>query len=99
MPSKSEVIEKRKRAAENWAVRSRNYRRARERALTALARRYKEDYLALLEEEKKKDEQEGKRWNNLAGIDVPGNFDISTHYAGKNRRNTTDISQDESDNE
>ena len=99
MISKEEIIKRRLASAENMAVRSRNYRRARERALTALARKYKEDYLALLEEEKKKDEQEGKRWNNLAGIDVPGNFDTSTHYAGKNRRNTTDISQDESDNE
>ena len=70
MPSETEVIEKRKRAAENWAVRSRNYRRARERALTALARRYKEDYLALLEEEKAKDEQEGKRWHHHSNNDV-----------------------------
>ena len=70
MPSETEVIEKRKRAAENWAVRSRNYRRARERALTALARRYKEDYLALLEEEKEKDEQEGKRWHHHSNNDV-----------------------------
>ena len=86
-------------AAENMAVRQRNYRRARERALTRLAQQYREVYLDYLAEEKAKDEQEGKRWNNLAGIDVPSNFDTSTHYAGKNRRNTTDISQDESDNE
>ena len=78
MPSETEVIEKRKRAAENWAVRSRNYRRARERALTALARRYKEDYLALLEEEKAKDEQEGKRWRNLAGSDDLTHSDPAT---------------------
>ena len=98
MPSETEVIEKRKRAAENWAVRSRNYRRARERALTALARRYKEDYLALLEEEKAKDEQEGKRWSNLAGS-VPGNWVVPTDKPNDtNRRNTPTNSQDESDN-
>ena len=99
MPSETEVIEKRKRAAENWAVRSRNYRRARERALTALARRYKEDYLALLEEEKAKDEQEGKRWHNLAGREFVTEFVDSDSTKGKVGRDTSDIPQDESDNE
>ena len=99
MPSEFEVIEKRKRAAENWAVRSRNYRRARERALTALARRYKDDYLALLEEEKAKDEQEGKRWDNLAGPEFVTEFVDSDSTKGKVGRDTSDIPQDESDNE
>ena len=82
-----EVIKKRLAAAENMAVRSRNYRRARERALTALARRYKDDYLELLEEEKEKDKQEGKRWHNLAGADVsldPGYPANRTGKAGRN---------------
>ena len=95
----SNVIEKRKQAAENWAVRSRNYRRARERALTALARRYKEDYLALLEEEKAKDEQEGKRWRNLAGADDLDNSDTSTDSASTDRGDTSDIPQDKGDDE
>ena len=51
------------------------------------------------EEEKKKDLAEGKRWDNLTGSRVPNNSSNSTSYANKNRRNTTDISQDESDNE
>ena len=93
------VIEKRKQAAENWAVRSRNYRRARERALTALARRYKEDYLALLEEEKEKDEQEGKRWRNLTGPDVSTDLDYSTNRTSKTRGDTSTNTQNESDNE
>ena len=99
MPSEFEVIEKRKRAAENWAVRSRNYRRARERALTALARRYKDDYLALLEEEKAKDEQEGKRWNNLAGSDDLANLASTTNSANTDRRDTSTNPQDKGDNE
>ena len=99
MPSETEVIEKRKRAAENWAVRSRNYRRARERALTALARRYKEDYLALLEEEKKKDEQEGKRWRNLAGSDDLAHSASATDSTSTDRRDTSTPQAYESDNE
>ena len=99
MPSETEVIEKRKRAAENWAVRSRNYRRARERALTALARRYKEDYLALLEEEKAKDEQEGKRWRNLAGADDLADLASTTDSTSTDRRDTSTPQAYESDNE
>ena len=89
---------KRLAAAENMAVRSRNYRRARERALTALARIHKEEYLELLEQEKEKDEQEGKRWHNLAGS-VPGNWVVPTDRPNNtDRRDTSVNSQDESDN-
>ena len=78
MASKEEVIKRRLASAENLAVRSRNYRRARERALTRLAQLHKEEYLELLEIEKKKDEQEGKRWNNLAGSRVRSNSRTTT---------------------
>ena len=57
-------------AAENMAVRQRNYRRARERALTRLAQQYREVYLDYLAEEKAKDEQEGKRWHHHSNSDV-----------------------------
>lgn len=57
-------------AAENMAVRQRNYRRARERALTRLAQQYREVYLDYLAEEKAKDEQEGKRWHYHSNSDV-----------------------------
>ena len=60
---------------------------------------FRSEYLDYLAEEKAKDEQEGKRWRDLAGNDVHINSDPPTHHANKNRRNTTDISQDESDNE
>ena len=52
------------------AVRQRNYRRARERALTRLAQQYREVYLDYLAEEKAKDEQEGKRWHHHSNSDV-----------------------------
>ena len=93
------VFRRRLAAAENMAVRSRNYRRARERALTALARLHKEDYLELLAKEKAKDEQTGARWVDLAGPDDLANLNPATDHAGTHRRDTSDISQDESDNE
>ena len=92
------VFRKRLAAAENMAVRSRNYRRARERALTALARIHKEEYLDILEQEKAKDEQEGKRWHNLADS-VPGNWVVPTDKPDNtNRRDTSANTQNESDN-
>lgn len=99
MANKKEVIAKRIAAAENMAVRSRNYRRARERALTALARLHKEDYFELLEIEKAKDEQAGKRWSNLTGPDVYNNLDTSTNHASPAGRDTSDIPQDKGDDE
>lgn len=61
------MSEKRIKAAANQAVRYRNYRRARERALTALAQQYPDDYKSLLEREKARDEQEGRKWLNIDG--------------------------------
>ena len=90
---------KRLAAAENMAVRQRNYRRARDRALARLANAHKGEYLDYLAEEKAKDEQEGKRWHNLAGS-VPGNWVVPTDRpTNTSRRDTSDIPQDESDNE
>lgn len=53
--------------AMNMAVRQRNYRRARERALTALAQQYPDDYKSLLEREKARDEEEGRKWLDING--------------------------------
>ena len=44
------------------AVAYRNYRRARDRALSRLANAYPEQYKQYLQEEKANDEQLGKRW-------------------------------------
>jgi len=43
-------------------IHQRNYRRVRDRALTRLSQIFPDQYKELLEEEKLKDEQEGKRW-------------------------------------
>ncbi len=100
-------------SAENMAVRQRNYRRARDRALARLAQAHRGEYLELLAKEKEADEQEGKRWHNLAGVSVPGKSNNSAYHsnndvdlwslvtgkAGKSRRDTADISQDKGDNE
>ena len=60
-------------AAADQAVRQRNYRRARERALTRLANDYPNVYRAYLEEEKKADEKMGKKW-----LDIDGNTEPAT---------------------
>lgn len=43
-------------------IHQRNYRRARDRALAKLSQTFPDQYKEYLEEEKLKDEQEGKRW-------------------------------------
>ena len=56
----------------NAAVRQRNYRRARDRALAKLAQIYPETYQDLLQREKESDEQLGKKW-----LDIDGTTDLS----------------------
>ena len=63
-------LDKRIKGAMNMAVRQRNYRRARERAMTRLSNAYPETYKELLEQEKIVDEQMGKKW-----IDIDGSTD------------------------
>jgi glutamine synthetase adenylyltransferase len=83
---------KRVTSAMNQAVHQRNYRRARDRALTRLAQLYPNLYKELLEEEKQRDELEGKRWNSLSdspvfGVDyTPPNKRHSPTKTGKSRR-------------
>jgi hypothetical protein len=59
-------------AAADQAVRQRNYRRARERALTRLANTYPEIYRTYLEEEMRADEKMGKKW-----LDIDGNTSLT----------------------
>ena len=58
-------------AAADQAVRQRNYRRARERALTRLANDYPDLYRSYLEEEKEADESMGKKWLDIDGNTKP----------------------------
>ena len=61
------MTERRLIAAANMAVRQRNYRRARDRALTRLANAYPDDYKELLEQEKANDEAQGRKWLDIDG--------------------------------
>jgi hypothetical protein len=62
------MTERRLTAAKNMAVRQRNYRRARDRALVKLAQLHPETYKELLEREKANDETQGRKW-----LDIDGN--------------------------
>ena len=58
---------RRTQTALNQAVHYRNYRRVRDRALRRLANQYPDQYRQFLEEERAKDEAEGKSWIDLSG--------------------------------
>jgi hypothetical protein len=60
-------VERRIDTATKQAIRQRNYRRVRDRALTRLSALHKEEYLTLLEEERAKDEAQGKVWLDISG--------------------------------
>lgn len=61
------MSEQRLQLAINQAVRQRNYRRARDRALVRLANLYPDLYKDLLKEEKENDKALGKEWVDLNG--------------------------------
>ena len=56
--------------ASRKAIRDRNYRRARDRALVRLAHLYPDTYKQLLEMEKIEDEKQGKTWISIDGSTV-----------------------------
>lgn len=58
---------KRKEYGEKYALWLRNYQRARTRALSRLARQYPDQYKEFLEQERARDEAEGKTWLDLSG--------------------------------
>ena len=62
----------------NMAVRQRNYRRARDRALARLANAYPDDYKELLEQEKASDEAQGKKWLDINGTTSDITSSVST---------------------
>ena len=61
------TTDKRKASAERLAVSVRNYQRIRGRALARLAQENPDRYKELLEEERAKDEAEGKSWLDISG--------------------------------
>ena len=58
---------KRIEAAKERAVRQRNYRRVRDRALARLGREYPDVYRTFFEEEMKSDESMDKKWLDISG--------------------------------
>ena len=69
------MTDKRVATAMNMAVRQRNYRRARDRALVKLTQLHPEIYQGLLEKEKASDEQLGKKWIDITGNTTVNNLD------------------------
>lgn len=63
------------------AVRDRNYRRARDRALVRLAHLYPDTYKQLLEMEKIEDEKQGKNWISIDGTTV---LSVGVHTRANN---------------
>jgi len=59
--------ERRIETAKAQAVRQRNYRRARDRALARLGNDYPNVYRTYLEEEIEADEKMGKKWLDITG--------------------------------
>jgi len=82
------------------AVRQRNYRRVRDRALTRLAQAYPETYKELLELEKVSDETTGAKW-----VDIDGNSSlVVVARSGRSTENIVietdgDFYEDEGDDE
>ena len=67
----TDEVTRRLATASRKAVRDRNYRRARDRALARLAHLHPDTYKQLLEMERKEDELQGKTWIDIDGSTVP----------------------------
>lgn len=90
---------KSKRVSGKQAIHYRNYRRARDRALTRLSQAYPETYKELLELEKVNDQTNGAKW---VGTDDSSIFivGVSTGGSGRERENNpADIAEREGDSE
>lgn len=85
MPESSESIKRQ-------LVYERNYRRARERALVRLSRVYPDLYRQLLNEERRKDEQEGKAW-----VDYDLDSGIPIRAGSQDQRGDASIGQADGD--
>ena len=92
-------IARRIESAKRSAVVYRNYRRARERALTRLSNAYPETYKELLEQEKIVDEQMGKKWLDIDGSTGQSmDLDSSTSPTGGRESDQASTGPDESNN-
>ena len=71
------------------AVRQRNYRRVRDRALSRLRKLYPDDYARLFEEERARDEAEGRSWKSIHGR-VGDSASLAGYTTLKSTRNKPD---------
>ena len=92
------MTEKRIKAAANQAVSYRNYRRARERALTRLAQAYPDDYKEYLEQEKASDEQQGKKWLDINGTTTASELGLRSIATFTHRGEASNRGEDEGNN-
>ena len=92
--------DKRVEGAKRMAVRQRNYRRARDRALVRLANAYPETYKELLEQEKVADVEMGKKWVDIDGSTIP-TMDLRTYSSitGTLASYSTDSREDKGDSQ
>ena len=89
-------IARRIESAKRSAVIYRNYRRARERALTRLSNAYPETYKELLEQEKIVDEQMGKKWLDIDGsTSEPMDINTDTPPTGGREREQASTGTDQ----
>lgn len=95
---------KRKKYGEKYALWLRNYQRQRARALTRLAQENPDRYQELLEEERIRDEAEGKTWLDLSGrtrstMDSAGapdrNSSVSIRQTGSDEQNESNVGGEE----
>lgn len=83
--------EKRKKYGENYALWLRNYQRVRGRALTRLAQENPDRYKELIEEERARDEAEGKAWIDLNGRTKRDLVADATHARGEATKGLGDL--------
>jgi hypothetical protein len=90
--------EKRIKSAASQAVSYRNYRRARDRALTKLATAHFEHYKELLEKEKAFDEQMGKKWLDINGTTAASLVDTQSNASSAPTNKAGNEGENEGDN-
>ena len=78
----TDEVKRRMATASRKAVRDRNYRRARDRALARLAHLHPDTYKQLLEMEKKEDELQGKTWIDIDGSTTVPVVGVHTRATG-----------------
>jgi hypothetical protein len=76
------------------AVRQRNYRRVRDRALRRLANLYPDQYREFLEEEREKDEAQDKVWLDITGRTNAGVGTPASHSTGRTTKRLSDSQQE-----